>query len=429
MIVPSAQFMRQLSSKPRRLALSCFQIKTALPQLGTVFAAVLAAGIVSSASAADSFRIDSSTLYVPRDLSDDWTRVKRQELWSRSNGTNVTEDGTFVRFLGRHYLFDYQKVFTVQGFRILTSFSFTSQATWFVDGHCVTLTQDLSRLIDSKREALEAGLGQSLAEIQSSLSQGNVVPQTTTVVWAQFRKKTGQLVAWPVNGLAADDRILLMPFADLALDLFENVLLPTAECIEINDPRQDLVKSGGRRMPASDSQLVSSDQFSSPTSGSKERPVRTTRPTKSKKPTRPKERFGVLVTQFEAAPGSLSFSAVGSFVKCISAVSKQQAFAVARKRYRNRAVSPTERRSSYRFASSDSSECSQDQSGQREGTGGDESGSDSGAPSSSVDSGQLPESDTQPEQPLPFSDPISSMEDDTDDPREVDIADLEAVPG
>jgi hypothetical protein len=428
-MVPLEQFMRPLKSKPRRLPVSCFEMKTVLPQLATVFVAVLVAGIVSSASAADSFRIDSSTLYVPHDLSDDWTQVKRKGLWSRSNGTNVTEDGTFVRFLGRHYIFDYQKVFTIQGSTISTSFSFTSQATWFAEGNCVTLTQDLSRLIDSKREALEAGLGQSLADIQSSLSQGNVVPQTTTVVWAQFRKKTGQLVAWPINGLAADDQILLMPFADLALDLFENVLLPTAECIEINDPRQDLVKSGGRRMPASDSQLVSSDQFSSPTSGTKERPVRTTRPTKSKKPTRPKERFGVLVTQFEAAPGSLSFSAVGSFVKCISAVSKQQALAVARKRYRIKAVSPTERRFSYRFASSDSNECSQDQSSQSEGTEVDESSSDSGAPPSSDDSGQLPESETQPEKPFPFSDPISSMADETDGPSEVDIADLEAVPG
>ena len=33
----------------------------------------------------------------------------------------VAGAGSFGRCLGRHYLFDYRKVFTVQGFRILTS--------------------------------------------------------------------------------------------------------------------------------------------------------------------------------------------------------------------------------------------------------------------------------------------------------------------
>ena len=439
MMVPFEQFMRSLRSKPRRLALTCLRMKTTLPQLGTIFVAVLAAGIPSSASAAGSFRIDSSTLSVPRDLSDEWSRVRGRGLWSRSNGINLTEDGQFVRFLGRHYVFGNDKVTNPQGSISPTSSFFTSQATWFVGGKCVTVTQDLSKVIGSKREALEVGLGQSLEAIDNSLSFGIVVPETTTVVWAQFKTKSGRLVAWPVKGLTADDRILLRPFADMALDLFENVLLPNAECIRIDDPQRDLVESGGRRMPASDSQLVtadqlersdqleSSDQFSSPTIGTKERPVRTARPTKSKNPSRPKESFGVLVTQYEAAPGSLSFNAVGSFVKCISAASKQQALAVVRKRYRSKAVSPTERRVSYKVASADSDGCLSGQSSLTEGP--DESGSDLVESSSSADSGQLSESDMQPEEILPFSDPISSTEDETDGPSEFDIADLEAFPG
>jgi len=371
-------------------------MKRALPQLGAVFVAALAAGIVSGASAADSFRIDSSTLFVPSDLSDDWNRVKQRGLWSKSDGTSLTIDGEFVRFLGRHYVFNYKKtdvtdtdtvavvagspsgvaIATSQNSKTSTSFMFTSQATWFVAGNCVTMTQDLSKVIDSKREALEAGLGQSLEEIQNSLSFGKVVPKTTTVLWAQFRRKSGRLVSWPVVGLAPKDKELLMPLAEIAKDHFENVLLPTAECVEVEDPRsqRELLGSGGRRMAPSASQLTQSDDFPPPTGRTKERLVRAGRTIKgkSRNPQRPVERFGILVTKFEAVPSTLTFRRIDSFVRCIRAANQSQALVLARKMYRTYSASPNERRVSYRFAPTDSDACSD----KGEGAGTGESGSD-----------------------------------------------------
>jgi hypothetical protein len=420
-------------------------MKTALPQLGVVFVAALVAGIVSSASGADSFRIDSSRLFVPSDLSEDWNHLKKQKLWSKLDGTALTTDGEFVRFLGRHYVFKYKKtdvtdtdtvavvagspsgvaVATSQNSKTSTSFMFTSQATWFVDGNCVTKTLDLSKVIDSKREAFEAGLGQSLKEIQDSLRYGNVVPQTTTVVWAQFRKKTGQLVAWPINGLAADDQRLLMPFADLALDLFENVLLPTAECVKFEDPRseREAARSGGRRMTPSDPQLTQSGDFSPPTGRARERPIRAEQTIKGKEknPRRSVERFGILITKFVAVPGTLTFRPIDSFVSCIRAATQGQALAAARRIYRTKALSPNERRFSYRFALTDSGACGD----KGEGAAGSES--DLATSSSNDGSEGASKSDTKPENINPIPDPISTDEK-TGDPSGHDVSELEAVP-
>lgn len=405
MIVPSAQFMRQLSSKPRRLALSCFQMKTALPQLGTVFAAVLAAGIVSSASAADSFRIDSSTLSVPNDLSDDWSRVKRKGLWSRSNGINLTEDGKFVRFLGRHYVFDYGQTDATTT-NTSSSYKFTAKATWFVAGDCVTMVQDLDNIIGSKREALETGLGESLNEIQDSLRSGTVFAKTSTVLWAQFKRKSGQLVSWPVVGLAPKDKELLTPLAEIARDHFENVLLPTADCVEVDNPRsqRELTKTGGRRMAPSSSQLENtqlqnSEDFSppaGPTNGRSERPS---------KPTKARKRFAISITQFRAAPGTFSFTVYKSFIRCIHAESKEEARQIALTLYQSKSIvaPPNKPRFSYKVSDPEDALVEENQCSLSE--------------------------DTQSEELLPFSDPISSMEGETDEPSELDITDTEPFPG
>ena len=424
------------------------RLKTTTINCGGLLFVVIVAGLVSNASAADSFRIDGSTVNVPTDLSGTWKEIKQRESWARANNTYLVEEGKFVRFLGRHYVFNYRKldatetntvavvagspsgvaIATSQNSKTSTSFMFTSQATWFVAGNCVTMTQDLSKVIDSKREALEAGLGQSLEEIQNSLSFGKVVPKTTTVLWAQFRRKSGRLVSWPVVGLAPKDKELLMPLAEIAKDHFENVLLPTAECVEVEDPRsqRELLRSGGRRMAPSASQLTQSDDFPPPTGRAKERSVRTVRPIKGKdkNPRRSVERFGILITKFEAVPSTLTFRRIDSFVRCIRAANQSQALVLARKMYRTYSASPNERRVSYRFARTDSDACSD----KGEGAGTGESGSDLADPSSTDGSEESSKSDTKPETIDPVPDPQFSNEE-TGEPEKFDLTDLEAVPG
>lgn len=416
---------QSLTNLIHTVSLFC-RMKTATINRGGLLFAVIVAGLLSSASAADSFRIDGSTVNVPADLSGTWKEIKQRESWARANDTYLVEEGEFVRFLGRHYVFNYRKIDATD--TNSSSFMFTSKATWFVAGNCVTMIQDLSKVIDSKREALEAGLGQSLNEIQDSLSYGKVVPKTTTVLWAQFRRKSGHLVSWPVVGLAPKDKELLMPLAEIAKDHFENVLLPTAECVEVEDPRsqRELARSGGRRIAPSASQLTQSDDFPPPTGRAKERPVRTVRPIKGKDKNsrRSVERFGILITKFEAVPGTLTFRRVGSFVRCIPAASESQALAAARKNYRTKAASPNERRVSYSFAPTDAEACSD----KGEGAGTGESGSDLTAPSLADGSEESTKSDTKPETIDPVPDPQFSNEE-TGEPEKFDLTDLEAVPG
>ena len=382
-MVPLEQFMRPLRSKLRRLALTCLRMKTTLPQLGTVFVAVLAAGLLPGVSAADSFRIDSTTLSVPGNLSDDWNHVKRRGLWSRSNGIGLTEDGKFVRFLGRHYVFDYGHGDATKPNTSL-SYTFTAKATWFVAGDCVTMDQDLRKVIGSKREALETGLGESLNEIEDSLRSGTALAKTTTVVWAQFKRKSGTLVSWPVVGLAPEDKELLLPLAELARDHFENVLLPSADCVAVANPRsqRELTKTGGRRMAPSSSQLENTQSQNSadfsPTAGRTN--GRSERPSK---PTKARKRFAISVTQFRAAPGTFSFTAFKSFIRCIHAESKEEARQIALTLYQSKSIvaPPNRPRFSYKVSYPEDALVAENQCSLSE--------------------------DAQSEELLPFSDPIS----------------------
>jgi hypothetical protein len=315
-----------------------------------------------SASAAV-FRVDDSTLTVPAILSDDWRAVKAQNAWARAGGEAISGEPRLSRFLAR----DYQFTLNGESLRLKT--------TWFAGGKCISTDESVSTLSPAKRNAIEMAFG-SLNEINRRLqgesadgSEGHVV------IWASFMAKPD--VSVPVESLAPDDLAKLSPFAELAKQSFEARLFSGANCKESVDPVQarDSARSGGRRMQPSRSQRTTSSRGTPRPTGSMAAgalpqaaaaPSRNLRQTDGGDSNGDKQKWGFLISQYVAEPGSLVFNLAGQFTRCVSAKSEAAAFSLMRATYRPLVSASGGRRISYTVAPSTSASC--------EGSGGGDSG-------------------------------------------------------
>lgn len=312
---------------------------------------------------AASFRVDDTTLTVPALFGDDWKAVKVKSTWTRATGDSIPGDPRFVRFLAREYSFQ----LSGGGLRLKT--------TWFAARKCVSTDEAVNRLRGSKRAAIETAFG-SLDDMNRRL-QGKTSDGTEgrIVIWAQFRSKPDESL--PIDALAADDQEILTPFAELAKQSFETRIFNSSNCSENEDPGEarNAARSGGRRMSASGSRSGSGSRMKS----SRGAPRLTGTMVSGAVPQRAgsslsrtgqrqdggnddsngdRQMWGFLVSKYVAEPGSLTFSLVGRFTRCVRAsVAENKALAAMRATYPRVGASVGGRRISYTVIVSTTAEC------------------------------------------------------------------------